>query len=313
MLVCYPCEFRTNSKSDFINHVESKQHLEQIDFSTKNKHPNKCVKCFKTLSNVSSKKRHERICKGILCNVECQFCKKILASLESKSKHQKICQRNPIHARDINTLNQAGRDVNNITNIETLNINVNIPRNKFTQEDLTYMSKDEFTKFMQDCVKSNFQGILDFINEVYLNKDKEENNTIRKYSENNPFIEFFNGEKWIKSNQEIFMQTFFDHLHTCFQKFLNGDEYRLTHKDVVDFMKQVGIILKWDTLTYKNFQKDIVKSIRFNEVKARNLGYPSCTKVPDTRLPLYEDPNDVPIRNTYVNQIVEEITEYLKK
>ena len=115
-------------------------------------------------------------CTGALNYNECEYCNKIFSSIIGKSQHRKICKNKLININGNN----------NITIDNSTNINITVEGNSFT--------KEEKYKFIEECIKDNYEGLLNYINEVYLNETHIENNTIKKTCKD--FIEYYNGRKW---------------------------------------------------------------------------------------------------------------------
>jgi hypothetical protein len=58
-------------------------------------------------------------------------------------------------------------------------------------------------KFIAACIKDCFFGLLQYIREVFLNKNHPKNNTIRKTTED--FMEYYDGNTWCSQKNRHFL------------------------------------------------------------------------------------------------------------
>ena len=252
VLICYFCNFNTKDKIEFEKHIKTQEHLNNLENKKHNIDDKTCSKCYKEFSTKGNKNVHEKKCTGALNYNQCEYCNKVFTTTAGKSHHRKICKNKPINT----TININGNN-NNITIDNSTNINITVERNSFTKEDLSYMTKEEKYKFIEECIKDNYEGLLNYINEVYLNKTHIENNTIRKTCKD--FIEYYNGRKWCIEPDDLFFNSFMEEIQDKFDLYLfEGNFKNLEIIDVRNFMYKVGVYLDWIELTYKNksFSKD---------------------------------------------------------
>tara|TARA_B110000046_G_C12957024_1_gene382774 strand:- start:687 stop:1106 length:420 start_codon:yes stop_codon:yes gene_type:complete len=68
------------------------------------------------------------------------------------------------------------------TEVVNINSTIDIKRNAFSKENLNYMNTENNSEydFIVKCIKENFKGIINYIREVFFNKNQISNNTICK-------------------------------------------------------------------------------------------------------------------------------------
>jgi hypothetical protein len=90
-------------------------------------------------------------------------------------------------------INKNNNNVNNINN-GTINTVNNIMINNFGQEKLDYLDNDYFKNLiMNNHIENSYMKLM---NDIYLNKDHPENNTVKVENINNKYALVFNNGKW---------------------------------------------------------------------------------------------------------------------
>lgn len=105
-----------------------------------------------------------------------------------------------------NIINKSTGSITNSNNTNSNNTtNINI--NNFGNENLDYLSTKYFEKLLlNNCGKDSF---LKLSNEIYLNKNKPNNNTIKVDNIDNKYCKIIENNKWITTTKESALQKIF--------------------------------------------------------------------------------------------------------
>jgi len=157
-----------------------------------------CRKCNKIFCNKSSLNRHYKSCFGVN-TLTCPICFQTFDTSLKKFRHMNSDKCQPIdeNYQELKIINN--NNINNITNntINTVNNNQNIHINCFGNEDLSYLLKDSNLIYrLNNYSKSGVYGFVNMIDEIYMNKDKPENNTILKLQERGDGVYIRNNDNW---------------------------------------------------------------------------------------------------------------------
>jgi hypothetical protein len=149
-------------------------------------------------------KRHNDTCKGV-DSLTCHICKKTFSSRSGKSQHLRNVnchEQQVVIPPPIETVYNVNGDLinttNNITN-NTMNNNINnhIHINCFGKEDLSYLLKDNnLIHRINNYSKDGVYGLVKMIDDIYLNQEKPENNTIIKPNERGDGLYIRNNDDW---------------------------------------------------------------------------------------------------------------------
>ena len=164
-----------------------------------------CKKCNKIFYNKSSLNRHSKCCVGVN-NLTCPICFETFDTSLKKFRHMNSdkCQQNDNYHQRFKIINNNNNNNNNsihhnITNntINTVNNNQNIHINCFGKEDLSYLLQDNNLIYkLNNYSKDGVYGFVNMIDEIYMNKDKPENNTILKLQERGDGVYIRNNDNW---------------------------------------------------------------------------------------------------------------------
>ena len=123
-------------------------------------------------------------------NIEDEDINKIIISkITNESKLNII--KNKILTKN-NIINSNNNNSNNTTN--------NIQINSFGNEKTDYLTNEYFAKLLQNNYGKD--SFLKLSNEIYLNKDKPENNTIKIDNLNNKWCKIIENNKWITTTKD---------------------------------------------------------------------------------------------------------------
>jgi uncharacterized C2H2 Zn-finger protein len=90
--------------------------------------------------------------------------------------------------------------INNNNSNNTINTTNNIQINSFGNEKTDYLTNEYFAKLLQNNYGKD--SFLKLSNEIYLNKDKPENNTIKIDNLNNKWCKIIENNKWITTTKD---------------------------------------------------------------------------------------------------------------
>lgn len=121
--------------------------------------------------------------------------KKLREEVESLKE---ILDKNGINSNVTNSNNTNSNNINsNNTNTNTNTIQIII--NNYDTPDTSFLTNDQKTKFLKD----RYKGILDFIDEVYFNKDHPQNHSAYISNLRSKFGQVYKNNKWIVEETDI--------------------------------------------------------------------------------------------------------------
>lgn len=260
----------------------------------------KCERCHYTTDRLANLKRHltkTRICDEVYSNISredilreysknksyaCKKCGKGFTTCQSRWRHQKSCkttQGNIMVPQDsqavlemikglqdeIMTLRQGNSSNSHNTNCNNVVTTNNIQINAFRQEDVRHLLEDR--GFMDRVLKRREKGVLDLIRATYFDrKEHPENATVKLTNYKMPYIDTFDGQRWMKCEKEEVLEDMLDssctrlddHYEDCWK---DDDalleEFSTTFKELIhEFMARVK-----DRDQYKAFFDALKKRI----------------------------------------------------
>lgn len=116
-----------------------------------------------------------------------------------------------------NSINNSNNTTNNTTNNITNNIQIN-----FGEENISYLNK----KYYENLIKNNLpeKVFLDFSNEVYLNEQHPENQTIKVENINNKLCKIKESNKWVITTKDDATKKIFDKFYNVIAEFIDENE-----------------------------------------------------------------------------------------
>jgi rubredoxin len=125
-----------------------------------------------------------------------------------------------------NTINKLTKDTiknNSILNSNNNNNNTinNININNFGNENIDYLS----TKYFEKLLTNNYgkDSFLKLSNEIYLNKDRPNNNTIKIDNLNNKYCKIVENNKWITTTKESALKKIFSKVSNILLLIMDDD------------------------------------------------------------------------------------------
>lgn len=239
MYICKICNYTTNRKSNFENHLNRKTPCEKnVDnmlkgynnnnsFNSSIESTSTCIKCSKIFSTKWNLKRHMLSCSGSP-KLTCDTCHKSFKSTWCKNKHQKTVACMPIkfQSNDYiqNITNTNSNNNNIINNNSTLNIINNITVNPFGKENYDYLLDEN--QRLKKIIENKDAFMQKMITLVHFDREHPENHNIMMTNMQSKHVHVYDGEKFVKALKE---QTF-DKLITDKRDFIvsNVDDLRLT-------------------------------------------------------------------------------------
>jgi len=194
------CNLKTEYKCDkcqksFKTNQNLKYHISNTicDYLFKeNENQNKNNDIDKTIIDILEGEEENKIflLKMLGLNIEDEDINKIIISKISNESKLNIIK-NKILIKN-NIINSNNTNSNNTTN--------NIQINSFGNEKTDYLTNEYFAKLL----KNNYgkDSFLKLSNEIYLNKDKPENNTIKIDNLNNKWCKIIENNKWITTTKD---------------------------------------------------------------------------------------------------------------
>lgn len=96
---------------------------------------------------------------------------------------------------------------NNCHNTNTIN-NTQVIIAPFGKEDVSHILEDK--SFMERCLRRRELGVIDYLKRVHFDPQKPEHRNIRVPNLKLPWMDAFDGEKWIKKNKEEVLDDMLD-------------------------------------------------------------------------------------------------------
>ena len=223
--VCNLCNYKFSSKQMLSYHQNKKT---KCNIKTEFK-CNNCKKCFKSkyslerhnqinicenINQVKEEKENNTIDKAIEdiitndSSIEDKiFILKTFGIVISEIEIKKILESKFNMNTKILSLKNTINNKSIITNTNSNNTVNNININNFGNENIDYLTP----KYFENLLKNNYgkDSLLKLSNEIYLNKDRPNNNTIKIDNLNNKYCKIIENNKWITTTKESALRKIF--------------------------------------------------------------------------------------------------------
>ena len=187
MFKCKRCEYETDIKCNLITHLNKIKTCDVIDQDIERD----------ILIEELTKKKERKILK-------CENCDKCFGHISSKYRHEKICKKeeNIIDLKDqVKQLTQIVEKLqmtssSNITNITNNQQNIMINLNSFSRERIDHITPE----FIKNCLKE--MNMIRLLEQVHFDPEHPENHTVRVKNMNKNLLEYHQDGRWIIGNKD---------------------------------------------------------------------------------------------------------------
>jgi len=210
---CTSCTFSSNLKPNYIRHLNTIKHKNNVKQSPSKNENNVCINIEDTQTNKNEPKMNQNEPKRTKMNQnepksihshhKCKFCNKAFKTAPSKRRHElHRCKKNveklKLEKQILNKeIDKLLKKTINTTNITTQNNQQNIKLNNYGSEDLSHISD-----FFKTNLLSQPHGMIPkMIEAVHFNENKPENKNIVLPNKNDNKLKIFSGDKWVYKNK----------------------------------------------------------------------------------------------------------------
>jgi len=209
---------------------------------------NNCGKCFKFNKNLKEHQKND-ICNKknitfsndlslddnikniLLANDDTIFYLKVLGLVMEEENIKKIIDGKLPLATKISliksNINNKPTISNNNSN-NTINTTNNIQINSFGNEKTDYLTNEYFIKLLNNNYGKD--SFLKLSNEIYLNKDKPDNNTIKIDNLNNKYCKIIENDKWVTTTKDKALKDLFNRVTEILMNFMDDLEESIPEK-----------------------------------------------------------------------------------
>jgi len=122
------------------------------------------------------------------------------------------------------------RHINNLTNQvgyllskvgDTYNNTYNIVINPFGKENTSYITTDYIKKLIESGPYFSIPRLLKYL---HFNPNHKENNNIKITNRKQPYVQIYNGEKWLLQNKKEAIENISDTAYTLLNEHYEGDD-----------------------------------------------------------------------------------------
>ena len=225
---CDKCNKYFKQKKTLVNHIE-----------------NNLCKIILSIPNSSSDSKNEEALLGIInskitIESKIKLIKVINNTLIDENILEIINNDIPINTKIILLNTRTTLDAKTINN-NTTNNTINYNFNNFDQENLEYLNEKYFKKLLT----SNAYGesiFLKLSNEIYLNEQHPENQTIKIDNLNNKFCKIKENNKWITATKDTALKKMFNKACSIVETIINENKDTISEKQI----KQINDYIERD-------------------------------------------------------------------
>jgi len=252
--VCKLCNYKFSSKQMLNKHENKKNKCTQAtEFKCNN-----CKKCFKQKNNLIEHQRKD-VCNKIKNNnevnqelnimVDDKTIKEIITSVTNNkilllkaigvqlsdndimniiNSEISVQSKIIVIKSCINKVKSNATNSNNNNSNNTINTTNNIQINSFGNEKTDYLTNEYFIKLLNNNYGKD--SFLKLSNEIYLNKDKPDNNTIKIDNLNNKYCKIIENDKWITTTKDKAIKDLFNRVTDILMNFMDDLEESIPEK-----------------------------------------------------------------------------------
>ena len=176
-----------------------------------------CMRCGSEFTRKDNLKVHiKNYCKNILdlSNNEDQ---KLLNLKKQLDYVKKIREEDQRHIN--NLTNQVGYLLSKVG--DTYNNTYNIVINPFGKENTSYITTDYIKKLIESGPYFSIPRLLKYL---HFNPNHKENNNIKITNRKQPYVQIYNGEKWLLKNKKEAIENISDTAYTLLNEHYEGDD-----------------------------------------------------------------------------------------
>jgi hypothetical protein len=207
-----------------------------------------CSSCKNLFSRIDSLHRHQKSCKGVSDCFKCSTCSKCFSSRQSKYRHEynNKCKQTTVINHNF-TQNNTNTTTNIIDNSVHNTQNNNIQINVFGQEDLSYLLKDkEIVCRINNYSKDGVYGLVRMFDDIFMNKDRPENNTLIKPQDRGEGLYIRQNDEWEYREYEDIKDCIvssLDRYIDMYQQVKKGNDIKLTDPGERNRVKKLIVLL----------------------------------------------------------------------
>jgi hypothetical protein len=242
--------------------IESEKTQDELLEELTKKEGVECERCGGVYKNGNSLRIHLHRCKGIVENVKEELEKRIKELEGMIKKKEKIIN------QVANTIDNSTNNDNSITNNNNITNNITVLINDIDSiNGIDYILKDP--KFVEKILKwvTDKNGLLKYMDEKYYNKERPENQGIKKVDNEN--IELHMKGRWNKYDNRTALENIIDSLRIDWDTIIGRmrddywDEYDSNKKEMVVFKREVSdpLEMEVDITDDEEEMKDKTKQI----------------------------------------------------
>lgn len=224
---------------------------------------NECKRCHFATSQPSMLKRHllrkyqchpefsDISCQDLLDELnkqiqdkktfKCRFCESWFSSRPSRCVHEKSHKDPSKIAEELVKMKHA---LQTLTKPQDQNGSNNIQINNFLKENDEYILNDR--PFIHQCVQRMDKGLVELAEKIHFDPNRPENNNLRITNKKQPYIQYFNGNKWMHGKKDKVLNEVIDKSYGIMQDHFEDheDEIRTTsgalYRNIKEWMERMS-------------------------------------------------------------------------
>ncbi len=275
MFTCEKCNYNTKIKCNYLKHLNTKKHFNNVKSEEKLTSKNKKYKKMTTNDHKMTTNEHKMTknehkikesnieTKKQQCSFKCKYCGKSFKTKPSMRRHElHYCKKNNseiplqsiINKKELELKNEKKEKkklykhiesllekVGDTINNNTINQTNNIVLNNYGNEDLSHIT----SRVLDKLIMSPCQMISNLTRMIHFNREKPENMNIYIPNKKEKYIKIFKDDQWILENKKDRIPDLVDKNY-----FILDNHYEEGGEDKLD---------KFTNKSYKDLQKKIDK------------------------------------------------------
>lgn len=263
-----PCE-------PILEDVSQSDLLEELTKRNLGEKTHDCTRCGKPFNSRQGKCQHMKICKATTKSDEMKELKEQLETHKQQVEELKLLVTS---TKGGGVINNHGTIHHGDVNNGTINNNT-IVINGLGREDVSYlMNNEDFKDRLIHQIKKvrvdKYQPVLSLLDFKHFHSDHPSNHNLRKANKKDMFIEYHNGDTWVKRPSDDVLEQVFGYIHSQITTIIEEAMFDKRIKaDIADvFMKEVGEPLDWEVLTPDYEYQPQLKEVTKNTLRKKIYG-----------------------------------------